>query len=581
MRNYTPEARVVENGRTKQEEARRFPRTVAAVPNAHLPDVNAVYASYKNKNEFVRLAKRGTRCRDGDWQPWLGPCKGEGGAGRVFFLKVCAELREVAKRALMSTGDLPRNGTDVVVKIVPAERDASKRSAIREASFQRFLSSPAESCSEVPGATDMLCAASHVPKLHWFGMVKDGPSKKAMFLYVMSRVEGRHVGNALSARDYVRIERAVASLWWAGVAHGDLHKENVFLPPTGKASVIDFGLATLLPTAVRDRLRRALVEGVSEGVRSLGEAWAPARADAARHLNGVFKTREMTWFNSDWYALQRWFSKVTDRENVATERRKLWGFREPAPKKESRANKLRARRASLAGPSTVRESTPVAGRTIRNLSDSNTNSENESPARASAHRGSRVSAKIKRVFGPLHRGWHDLGAPARTAGTTRPNTAAGSRVAPPSPARPASPRPRRFTKVAATPRRPSDRLLNSMRLTTGLTKAVRSAARKRPARPPRDPAPAPARALDTGNRNTKGRSIMRGPRGGLYVVVDGKRRAPAGSRRRAPREPREREPAGNTGDRNTKGRPIMRGPRGGLYVVVDGKRRAPAGSRRR
>lgn len=92
--------------------------------------------------------------------------------------------------------------------------------------------------------------------------------------------------------------------------------------------------------------------------------------------------------------------------------------------------------------------------------------------------------------------------------------------------------------------------------------------------------------MNTGQKNTLGRVIYRGPRGGEYVL------GPAGRKIRSfTRAPVAAAPApvpvaaagpGNTGHRNTLGRVIYRGPRGGEYVLGPGGRkirsftRAPA-----
>ena len=76
----------------------------------------------------------------------------------------------------------------------------------------------------------------------------------------------------------------------------------------------------------------------------------------------------------------------------------------------------------------------------------------------------------------------------------------------------------------------------------------------------------PAGATNTGRKNTKGRTIFRGPRGGEYVLGAGGRvirsfTPAAAAAAAAPALP------GNTGNKNTKGRTIFRGPRGGEYVL--------------
>lgn len=89
-------------------------------------------------------------------------------------------------------------------------------------------------------------------------------------------------------------------------------------------------------------------------------------------------------------------------------------------------------------------------------------------------------------------------------------------------------------------------------------------------------------AFDTGKRNSKGRVVWRGPRGGYYVEgADGhkirmdkkavpKTPGPSGS---APARPAAL--ATNTGTRDSKGRVVWRGPRGGLFVLAAGGRKLP------
>ena len=84
--------------------------------------------------------------------------------------------------------------------------------------------------------------------------------------------------------------------------------------------------------------------------------------------------------------------------------------------------------------------------------------------------------------------------------------------------------------------------------------------------------------MNTGQRNTSGRVIYRGPRGGEYVLGAGGRKIRSFTRATAAPAPAAAVP----GNRNTSGRVIHRGPRGGEYVLGAGGRkirsftRAPA-----
>lgn len=80
--------------------------------------------------------------------------------------------------------------------------------------------------------------------------------------------------------------------------------------------------------------------------------------------------------------------------------------------------------------------------------------------------------------------------------------------------------------------------------------------------------------------NGLGRLIHMGPRGGLYVLQKGKRTAPAkGQAPMRPRTPTPKAPSPKVrrskfvaGGLNRKGRLIHGGPRGGLYVIINGKK---------
>ena len=79
----------------------------------------------------------------------------------------------------------------------------------------------------------------------------------------------------------------------------------------------------------------------------------------------------------------------------------------------------------------------------------------------------------------------------------------------------------------------------------------------------------PAGATNTGRKNAYGHTIYRGPRGGEYVLGFGGRKIRT-FRRATAAAPVAAAPAaapGNTGNKNTKGRTIYRGPRGGEYVL--------------
>lgn len=78
---------------------------------------------------------------------------------------------------------------------------------------------------------------------------------------------------------------------------------------------------------------------------------------------------------------------------------------------------------------------------------------------------------------------------------------------------------------------------------------------------------------NTGQRNSAGRTIYQGGRGGTFVMTaDGKKRYVKPKASAA----RPAAPAPNRGPRRTRnsaGRLIFQGPKGGLFVLVDGKKK--------
>lgn len=78
--------------------------------------------------------------------------------------------------------------------------------------------------------------------------------------------------------------------------------------------------------------------------------------------------------------------------------------------------------------------------------------------------------------------------------------------------------------------------------------------------------------MNTGTTDKDGRTIYKGARGGYFI------------RKGASGKKVYRKTTGSginyTGAKNALGRAIIRGPRGGLYVLINGKRRLPAKGRK-
>jgi hypothetical protein len=82
-----------------------------------------------------------------------------------------------------------------------------------------------------------------------------------------------------------------------------------------------------------------------------------------------------------------------------------------------------------------------------------------------------------------------------------------------------------------------------------------------------------AGSVNTGTQDREGRTIFRGRKGGFFT-----RRGESGAK--VYRKTMGSQPT-VTGMMNALQRPIMKGPRGGLFVMVNGHKRKPAVGRKR
>lgn len=68
------------------------------------------------------------------------------------------------------------------------------------------------------------------------------------------------VKKRLGAAMFVRIERAIVSMWRAGVAHVDLNPNNIIVRPNGTVTIIDFGISETLPRALVPKSDKAAMD---------------------------------------------------------------------------------------------------------------------------------------------------------------------------------------------------------------------------------------------------------------------------------------------------------------------------------
>ena len=279
---------------------------------------------------------------------WLGKRLSEGAYGVTFTSRVTTKVaRELERVRQASTFWMehrsPPVGSTVVINLATdaggrrsqGRYDACVLDNLKESSWHRYLDRAP--CIQLPGVKP-LCPSAYVPDFYWAGLVVDAPTGSRVFVTVMGLAKGVTMGSYLESRPltaklFIEVERATASLWLAGIAHADLHKENMLYdPPTGKLTIIDFGMGVKLPPDVTAALQAALPRAVAGGVRSLGEVWLKDSAygvDVQKHVNRVMASRGYTWYNPDGTAAMRLFSLLSqpDRAAVPNLRRRAWGTR--------------------------------------------------------------------------------------------------------------------------------------------------------------------------------------------------------------------------------------------------------------
>lgn len=306
-----------------------------------------------------RVARRVRLTRGGRAASWLGRRVGAGAYGSVYATVSRPEVMAALRGAMANRIEygVPRAGVQVVIKVAEATGKAFLQDSVREAAVHHQLATAP--CLTSRRFRKPVCVEGYVPRLYFAGMVRDDGSGLAgknsagrayaplrrgrpTFVTVMGRAPGRELKGllagrrAVGARLYVGVERAVASLWWFGVMHNDLHKGNMMWDAaTGAFSVIDFGFAAAIPAPLLTRVRDAIERGVREGVRSLGEVWRDRSRSSVgtglqAYANSLMHTRrgsKLKWFNPDGVALMRMYSRMpaSERARVPALRRVAWG----------------------------------------------------------------------------------------------------------------------------------------------------------------------------------------------------------------------------------------------------------------
>lgn len=164
-----------------------------------------------------------------------------------------------------------------------------------------------------------IVGADIVPHFYFSGAVKakDGGM---WYVTVMQRANGATLRSVLSSRqdgamtasEYVKVERAIMRLWLLGVVHADLHMSNVmFDPSSGKVTILDFGFAVPLPEDVIRLMRsnKNLLQDV-DGDEIYSGMHKYVHNTVHRRISSIKQ------FNTDGALLQRLRKLVSDPEHI-------------------------------------------------------------------------------------------------------------------------------------------------------------------------------------------------------------------------------------------------------------------------
>ena len=263
---------------------------------------------------------------------------GEGGYGTVCQLpagrsEFVSHLWNDLQGRISFSGELPDTSHPVAIKFVPVTDSQELADALREARLHSWASHavvPATSSHpEILGSTIL-------PELHFAGLGIIG--RRSYWMNVMDRVPGKPLrSRKLNAELYARVEKVVCSLWLIGLAHADLHIENILVDATGRVTLLDLGLAVKLRRDLTEKFE-AQFNVFRDPVRLFTEILRP-------YVYTVMHHRSLDFFNPDHRALTHLYNLVTDKDKVNAARLRAWTGLTVAdlPTSDSRENHDNAR----------------------------------------------------------------------------------------------------------------------------------------------------------------------------------------------------------------------------------------------
>lgn len=270
---------------------------------------------------------------------------GEGAYGAAYRVKVddaaLAYFKALAEKGTYRVVDsMPAKGKDVIVK-VQRPRPGRRLNFTNLVHESTVHVQAAKTChySGVACSTKNYCLSDFVPRFYLSAYV----ASQDKYVTVMAQAPGKPVWEAtrqereVSLDVYLRIERALALMWAAGILHTDIHTNNMLWDAKTKwLTIIDFGLSIAIPEHMREGIVVAISFLIEHGTPSLGDVWdmplwygseyeRPRRV--TNYANAVKAGLDTSLYYPDGKVLQYLYNKLSteDKRRLPDMRRKLWG----------------------------------------------------------------------------------------------------------------------------------------------------------------------------------------------------------------------------------------------------------------
>lgn len=223
---------------------------------------------------------------------------------------VFESFKEYFKEFLV--GDLPDVRQELIIKVEKQNHTTGHLPSMKEAQIHKYLTN---ACSAG------ICAGQHVAKFFFAGQfryfdtfqiicmsrapgvplsefmvptVARGKKDPSLAGQVYYRTFVKPFKQTFEKPEYVitpalirNLEDAVRSMWLNGIAHADLHYNNILATKDGQVTIIDFGRAVTLPESI--------LEKIKEHPNSMESMWYDTGLDT--YVDGVMKYQRIATIN--------------------------------------------------------------------------------------------------------------------------------------------------------------------------------------------------------------------------------------------------------------------------------------------